>query len=69
MIALLFPVAIGTTITAAEIMAKVAIFGVKTTVNTAGIVAKASITSASLITDLLIRKPIYLLTYPFRRYS
>ena len=50
-------------------MAKIAVFGVKTTITTAEVVAKASITTASIVRDLLIKKPIYLLTYPLRRYS
>lgn len=66
---LLVPVAVGTTITAADVVSKVAVFGVDTGLSAAKMITRAGIETASLAADLIIKKPIYLLCYPFKKYS
>ncbi len=63
------PVAVGTTITAADIVSKVAVFGVDTGLSAAKMISRAGVETVSLAADLIIKRPIYLLSYPFKKYS
>ena len=62
-------VSAGSVLVAADIMARVSLFGVNAGVATVKTTYGVVTTTASIATDILIKKPIYLLSYPFRRHS
>lgn len=63
----LVPVAIGSTIITAKALGRLSLFGVGVGVQTAKMAYGATKTTVQVATDVLIRKPIYLLSYPFRK--
>jgi hypothetical protein len=45
------------------------LFGVDATGSVAKMAAKTGANGASLATDLLVNKPLYMLSYPFKKYA
>ena len=59
----------GSALLALDILTRVSLFGVSAGVTTVKATYSVAKTTASVATDVLIKKPIYLLSYPFRRHS
>jgi hypothetical protein len=64
---MLVPLAVGSAVMAADVLAKVSIFGVKAGVTTVKATYVVTKTTAEVAADLFIKKPLYLLSYPFRK--
>ena len=69
LIGTLVPIAIGSTVYAVDTLSKVGMFGVNAGVATVKATCGVAKTTVDIAADLLIKKPIYILSYPFRRKS
>jgi len=61
--------AVGAGLFIGDMLMHLSIFGIKTTATTVKATYNVAKTTASIATDVFIKKPIYLLSYPFRRHS
>ena len=63
------PIAVGSTVYAVDTLSKIGIFGVNAGAATVKAACGVAKTTVDVATDILIKKPIYILSYPFRRKS
>ena len=63
------PIAIGSTVYAVDALSKIGIFGVNVGAATVKATCGVAKTTVDVAADILIKKPIYILSYPFRRKS
>lgn len=61
------PLAIGTTVFAVDMLSKVSLFGINAGITTVKATYEVTKTTASVATNILIKQPLYLLSYPFRK--
>ena len=63
------PIAVGSTVYTVNALSKIGIFGVNAGAATVKAACGVAKTTVDVATDVLIKKPIYILSYPFRRKS
>ena len=61
------PLAVGSTLLAADVLGKLTIFGINAGVQTAKTTCGLVGTTVGIAADVLIKKPVYFLCYPFRK--